>query len=105
MVGKLTKGLAGLANAMGFGGGSVMLSVLAEAMVLALIGAAIGALFAWVAFNGNLHNFGPLAFSLLLTPGMIVRGAIFGCVLALLGGFFPALRAARQPIATALRAT
>jgi putative ABC transport system permease protein len=92
-------------RAMGFGGLPVMVSILAEAIGLAMIGVAIGALFAWSMFNGNLHSFGSFSFTLMVTPGMAARSAIFAAVLALLGAFFPALRAARQPIATALRAT
>ena len=92
-------------RAMGFGGLPVMVSVLAEALALAMIGVAIGALFAWTMFSGNLHSFGSLSFTLLVTPGMVARSAILAAALALLGAFFPALLAARQPVATALRAS
>ena len=92
-------------RAIGFGGTAVVFSVLAEALCLALVGALIGAIFAWAAFSGNLQSFGGLAITLAVTPAMAVNGVVFACLLAFLGGVFPALRAARQPIAIALRAT
>jgi putative ABC transport system permease protein len=82
-----------------------MFSVLAESLTLALIGATIGALFAWSAFSGSLTAMGGAAVILLVTPGMAAGGVVFALVLAAVAGFFPAVRAARQPIATALRAT
>jgi putative ABC transport system permease protein len=92
-------------RAIGFGGTAVVFSVLAEALTLALIGAIIGAAVAWAAFSGNLTSFSGVALTLAVTPAMAVNGVLFACLLAFLGGFFPALRAARQPIAIALRAT
>lgn len=92
-------------RAIGFGGTAVVFSVLAEALTLALIGAIIGAVLAWAAFSGNLTSFSGVALTLAVTPAMAVNGVVFACLLAFLGGFFPALRAARQPIAIALRAT
>ena len=92
-------------RAIGFGGTAVVFSVLAEALSLALIGAIIGAVVAWAAFSGSLTSFSGVALTLAVTPAMAVNGVLFACLLAFLGGFFPALRAARQPIATALRAT
>ncbi len=92
-------------RAIGFGGTAVVFSVLAEALTLALVGALIGAFFAWAAFSGNLQSFSGVAIILAVTPVMALNGVVFACLLAFLGGFFPALRAARQPIATALRAT
>jgi putative ABC transport system permease protein len=92
-------------RAIGFGGTAVVFSVLAEALSLALIGAIIGAVIAWAVFSGNLASFGGVALTLAVTPAMAVNGVLFACLLAFLGGFFPALRAARQPIAIALRAT
>jgi putative ABC transport system permease protein len=82
-----------------------MASVLAESLLLALLGSLIGAGVAWAAFNGNLHVMGGTVISLAVTPGLIVNGILFACLLGFLGGFFPALRAARRPIAEALRAS
>ena len=72
---------------------------------LALLGAVIGAVFAWGAFAGHLQSFGGIAIRLGVTPGMAVGGILFAIFLAFVGGIFPAVKAARQPIATAIRAT
>jgi putative ABC transport system permease protein len=92
-------------RAIGFGGMAVMASVLVEALLLALGGALIGAVFAWIAFNGNLHAIGGTVINLAVTPGLIINGLLFACILGFVGGFFPALRAARRPVADALRAS
>jgi putative ABC transport system permease protein len=92
-------------RAIGFGGMAVMASVLVEALLLALAGSLIGSAIAWAAFNGNAHNFGGNVIHLAVTPGLIRNGALFACILGFIGGFFPALRAARRPIVDALRAT
>lgn len=92
-------------RAIGFGGTAVVISVLAEALILALLGAGIGAFGAWAYFSGNLQSFGGIAITLAITPVMALGGVGFALVLAFLGGIFPAVRAARQPIATAIRAT
>jgi putative ABC transport system permease protein len=92
-------------RAIGFGAGTVVASVLAEALLLAVAGAAIGAAVAWLAFNGNQHMFGSLVFTLAVTPALVGLGAAFACALGIFGGLFPAIRAARRPVAMALRAT
>jgi putative ABC transport system permease protein len=92
-------------RAIGFGAGAVVTSVLVEALLLALAGALIGAAVAWVAFNGNLHAIGGLVFALAVTPSLVGFGVAFACTLGFIGGLFPAIRAARQPVAIALRAT
>jgi putative ABC transport system permease protein len=92
-------------RAIGFGGGSVVASILAEALVLAFSGAVIGAGIAWLAFNGNFHAAGGLVFRLAVTPTLIALGVGLACTLGFLGGLFPAIRAARLPVATVLRGT
>lgn len=92
-------------RAIGFGGQAVMFSVLVESLGLAAIGAVVGAVFAWGMFSGHLQSLGGVAITLAVTPAMALNGILFACFLAALGAFFPALRAARQPIATAIRAT
>ncbi|HTC44034.1 MAG TPA: ABC transporter permease [Steroidobacteraceae bacterium] len=87
----------------GFGAGAILTSVLAEALLLSLLGAAIGASLAWLAFNGNLHSAGSLVFRLTVTPALMGEGIAAACLLGMLGGFLPALRAARVPEAVALR--
>lgn len=92
-------------RAIGFGGGAVVFSVLAESLALALTGALIGAFFAWAAFSGHLQSFGGIAIKLGVTPSQAVNGVLFASLLAFIGGIFPAVKAARQSIATAIRAT
>jgi putative ABC transport system permease protein len=89
----------------GFGATAILTSVLTEALLLSLLGAAIGAAAAWLAFNGDLHAAGSLVFRLTVTPTLVAEGIGLACVLGLFGGLFPALRAARVPVAVALRAS
>jgi putative ABC transport system permease protein len=97
-------------RAIGFGPAAVVISVFAEALLLALIGGLIGALLAWLLFNGhavdtNAGGFrGQLMFDLAVTPGLILLGIIWACLIGVVGGLFPAIRAARLPVAAALRA-
>ena len=96
-------------RALGFGTGSVLVSVLLESLVLALIGGAIGAILAYLAFNGfqtatmNFQSFSQVTFAFQVTPQLLIRGIIWATAIGLVGGLFPALRAARLPIAAALR--
>ena len=92
-------------RALGFGGGAVLASVLAEAVLLAVIGALIGIGIAWAAFNGVQHSLEGLVIKLSITPRLVLTGLVFACLLGLVGGFFPAIRAVRLPITDALRAT
>ena len=92
-------------RAIGFSGAAVVASVLAESLVLAVSGALIGAIAAWTAFNGNLQAIGGLVFKLSVTPSLVALGVAFAFTLGFIGGFFPAIRAARLPVADALRAT
>jgi putative ABC transport system permease protein len=99
-------------RAIGFGAGSVLASVIVEALLLALIGAAMGAAVAWIAFDGNTvgtisggnNDLAQVIFHLRIGPGLIAIGILWACVVGLIGGLAPALRAARVPVATALRA-
>lgn len=97
-------------RAIGFGPVSVIVSVFVEALLLALIGGACGASIAWLLFNGHSVDTlgsgtgGQLAFDLAVTPGLIALGIVWACFIGVIGGLFPAIRAARLPVATALRA-
>jgi putative ABC transport system permease protein len=96
-------------RAIGFGASAVVLSVLIEALLLACVGAVIGAGLAWIFFNGNAvstlgSNFTQVVFRLAVSPALIGLGIVWAGVIGLVGGLFPAIRAARLPIATALRA-
>ena len=96
-------------RAIGFGALPVLLSVMIEALLLSLLGGIIGASLAWLLFNGHSVStlggaFAQVVFQLTVTRALIISGIIWACVIGLLGGFFPALRAARLPVAEALRA-
>jgi putative ABC transport system permease protein len=96
-------------RALGFRAGPVVVSVLAESLLLALVGGVLGAVVAWVAFDGfqtstlNWATFSQLSFSFAVTPPLIVLGIACSLLMGLIGGLFPAIRAARLPVATALR--
>jgi putative ABC transport system permease protein len=96
-------------RAIGFGGLPVLVSVMAEALLLALCGGVLGALIAYVLFN-NLsvstmgQNFTQVVFNFKITPDLVVRGLIISLVIGMVGGFLPALRATRLPVVDALRA-
>ena len=95
-------------RAIGFGAGGVVVSVLAESLVLSLLGASVGAGISWVLFNGNSVTLGDsvssLVFRMQVTPALLGLGIALAVGVGLVGGLFPALRAARLPVATALRA-
>jgi putative ABC transport system permease protein len=95
-------------RAIGFGALPVLLSVMIEALLLALLGGVLGAALAWLFFNGHSVStlgggFAQVVFQLTVTRALLVTGVIWACAIGLLGGFFPALRAARLPVAEALR--
>jgi putative ABC transport system permease protein len=96
-------------RALGFRGGPVVVSVLAESMVLALVGGTIGAAVAYFGFNGyqaatmNWQNMSSVGFAFRVTPTLLILGVGWALVLGLLGGVLPAVRAMRLPIVTALR--
>jgi putative ABC transport system permease protein len=83
--------------------------VLTEAVVLALIGCAIGGLAAWLAFDGyqtstmNFQSFSQVAFTFAVTPALLLQALVYSVAMGLLGGLFPAWRAARLPVVIALR--
>jgi len=94
--------------ALGFSRGAVMTSVLVESVALCLIGGAIGCLLALPVRNfttGTMSfaTFSELAFRFEVTPMMMVAGLIFAAIMGLVGGFFPARRAAMMPIIEAVR--
>jgi putative ABC transport system permease protein len=96
-------------RALGFGAGAVVVSVLAEALLLALVGGAVGAIGAWAFFDGfrtstlNWDSFSQVTFAFDVTPALMISGAILAVVLGLVGGLLPAIRAARLPVTAALR--
>ena len=96
-------------RAIGFGPGAVVVSVMVEAMLLALIGGLIGALTAWAIFNGftvstlSFTSFTQVVFAFAVTPDLLVQGLLIALAIGLVGGLAPAIRAARMPIVSALR--
>ena len=98
-------------RAIGFGAWGVVVSVLVEALLLSILGALIGAAVAWLLFNGNsISTIGgaidsQVTFRLVIQPSLVALGIVWACAIGLLGGLFPAIRAARLPIAVALRPT
>ncbi len=98
-------------RAIGFGAFPVAVSTLVESLLLALVGGVIGALVVFLIFNGytvstiNGASFSQVVFDFAVTPHLIYQGIVAAVFIGLVGGFFPALRAARLPVATALRET
>lgn len=96
-------------RALGFGAGSVVFSFTIEALLISFVGGVLGCV-AVLPLNGlttgamNWQTFSHLAFAFKITPPLLVVGVVFALVMGVLGGIFPAIRAARQPVAPALRA-
>ena len=96
-------------RALGFGAGPVVMAVLLESLALALVGGSVGAAAAYAAFDGfkaatiNWQSFSQVAFAFTVTPAILIMAIALASAIGLLGGLFPAIRAARQPIASALR--
>jgi putative ABC transport system permease protein len=94
----------GTLRAIGFSSGAVVLAVLLESMLLALPGALLGCALAWLLFNGLAASPFGYSFQLAVTPSLAILGIEWALAMGLLGGLLPALRAARMPVVTALRA-
>jgi len=96
-------------RALGFGSGAVVVSVMLESLAVALAGGIIGASAAYVACNGfhtstvNWQSFSQVTFAFHVTLLLLAQGIVLAAIIGLIGGFFPAIRAARLPIAAALR--
>jgi putative ABC transport system permease protein len=95
-------------RALGFGAGSVVTSFVFEALCIAFVAGLLGCV-AVLPLNGlttgamNWQTFSHLAFAFRVTPLLLVSGLAFALVMGLVGGVPPAIRAARQRIAVALR--
>ena len=96
-------------RALGFGGGAVVVSLMLESLLLALVGGLLGGGLAWLAFNNfhtstmNWQSFSQITFAFRVTPELLVRGIVWSALIGLIGGLFPAIRAAGLPIAAGLR--
>jgi putative ABC transport system permease protein len=97
-------------RAIGFGGFPVVVSVLIEALLLSLIGGAVGGALAYVYCDGaslstlNFSTFSQVAFSFRVTPALLVQGLFWALAIGAAGGLLPAIRAARIPVTVGLRA-
>jgi putative ABC transport system permease protein len=96
-------------RALGFGPGAVLLSTMVESTMLALVGGLIGGVIAFLVFNGlqvstlNGPSFSQVVFNFAVTGELLVQGLQAALIIGVIGGFFPAIRAARLPVAQALR--
>ncbi|MGQ5313461.1 ABC transporter permease [Xanthomonas arboricola pv. corylina] len=95
-------------RAIGFRGTPVIMALMLETMLLALLGGLLGGLIAWAIFNGYSvstlgSNFSQIVFQFKVSPELLWSGLKWALGIGLVGGLFPALRAARLPITTALR--
>ncbi len=90
-------------RALGFGVVPVLASVLIEGMLLALSAAIVGALIAWLVFNGRVINAESSTFPLAVTPHIVFISIIWALGIGLIGGLLPAIRAARLPVAFAMQ--
>lgn len=106
-VGQRTREIATLLI-LGFSPAAVMSSFMVESLILSLIGGLAGCLFA-IPINGivtsttNFASFSEVAFAFQVTPPILAAGMIFAAFMGVAGGFLPALRAARQPLAKSVR--
>jgi putative ABC transport system permease protein len=96
-------------RAIGFRGLPVVVAVMLETMLLALLGGLLGAALAWLVFNGYSvstlsANFSQVVFQFKVSPELLWTGLKWALGIGLIGGLFPALRAARLPVTEALRA-
>lgn len=97
-------------RAVGFGAGAVVVSIVIESLLLALTGGVIGAVLAHLLFDGyraatlNWQSFSQVAFAFDVSFPLLMEGIIWAALIGTIGGLFPAIRAARMQVATALRA-
>jgi len=98
-------------RAVGYDGAPVAISVLIEALLFALAGAALGAAIAWLFFNGNTISTqtamgpGPMSYMLSINATVVLLGIGCGCTAGFIGGILPAMRATTAPVTAALRGT
>jgi putative ABC transport system permease protein len=96
-------------RALGFGGLPVVVSVLAEAVLLSVVGGVAGGAIAWALFDGfqtstmNFQSFSQVSFGFAVTPWLLGEGLSYAVLMGLLGGVLPAARAASLPVVVALR--
>jgi putative ABC transport system permease protein len=98
----------GTLRALGFSQFRVVTAFLAESIALAVIGGVLGCILA-LPVHGlstgttNFSSFTEVAFKFRITPALMAGGLVFSAVMGAVGGLLPAIRAARIPVARALR--
>ncbi len=98
----------GTLRALGFGRFSILFSFLFESVLLCLLGGLLGCL-ATLPFNGlstgtaNWATFSEITFSFRFGPKVLLRGVLMALTMGVFGGLFPAIRAVRMNIVSALR--
>lgn len=96
-------------RALGFSRLPVVVSVMVESLVFGLIGALVGGAASWFLFDGfraatiNWASFSQVAFAFEVTPELLVQGTTLALVIGTIGGFLPAVGAARRSVVGALR--
>ena len=96
-------------RALGFGRGAIVVALMIESVILALAGGLLGGMIAYAGFNNfhaatmNWQSFSQVTFAFAVTPELLVQVIVWATLIGLVGGLFPAIRAARLPIAAALR--
>ncbi|MFN5543457.1 MAG: ABC transporter permease [Betaproteobacteria bacterium] len=99
----------GTLRALGFRRPSILVAFLGESLLLGLVGGLAGLFFASflqaiTISTLNFQSFSQLAFSFTLTPKIVVQTLVFSMFMGFVGGFLPAMRAARMKIVDSLRA-
>ena len=95
-------------RAIGFGGFPAFVGTLVESLILAVLGGIIGATATYLVFDGFSTatlsaSFTQVVFSFQLSPSLILQGVLLALIVGLVGGLFPAIRAARMPIVAGLQ--
>jgi putative ABC transport system permease protein len=93
---------------LGFSSLSAFVGTLTESVVLSAIGGVVGAFAAWLLLDGVTAStlggsFSQVVFNFKLSPELFKQGIMLALVIGLVGGFFPAFRAARMPVLMAFR--
>jgi putative ABC transport system permease protein len=97
-------------RAIGFGSTPVVVSVMIEALSLALVGGALGGTLAYLYCDGaslstlNFNTFSQVAFEFRVTGALLAQGLLWALIIGALGGLFPAIRTAMLPVSMALGA-
>ena len=93
-------------RAIGFGRTSIVVSIVVESVLVSIVGAAFGALIAWLLFDGMTVTTGSYLLSVIHTihvsRAVVSESMPWACAIGLLGALWPSVQAARQPVSMAL---